>query len=335
VEEDNLLLKLEEISKRVDAFISKVVNVNEEPKELHQAAKHLIDAGGKRGRPYLVIKACELVGGDEETSIPVAAAVEMLHTFTLIHDDIMDKGNFRRGVKSVHRQWDAPTAILAGDLLFAKVFETIGKFVDREKVDKSAILDILTAMAEAAVLICDGQAYDLEFEGEQAVAEEDYFRMIGGKTATLWEASAKVGALIGGGSKKEIDHLSKFGLYAGISFQLIDDILGLVADEEIVGKSVGGDVKEGKMTLIMIHALKNASQSKKNRILATLGNSSASEAQLNEVTEIVRSLKSIDYVREKAKKCMEKALESLDIFPHCEAKEDLMGFARFIVERNF
>ncbi len=330
-----LMAKLEETRKRIDAFISEVVNIKEEPTELFKAAKHLIDAGGKRGRPYVALKACSLVGGEEEEAVPVAAALELLHTFTLIHDDIMDKGDFRRGVVSVHRQWDTSTAILAGDLLFAKVFETIVKFVDPKKVDEGRILKILQTVTEASISICKGQAYDMEFESRRAVSEEDYFKMIGGKTAALWEASAKAGAIAGGGSEREVKHLSRFGYYAGLAFQLVDDELGLVADEKVVGKSVGGDIREGKMTLIVIHALKNSSEDQKKRILKTLGDNSASQTQVREVIEIIRSLGSIDYVMGKAEDYINKAIESLEIFPDKEAKRDLVEFAEFIVERKF
>ena len=150
----NLSSQIVKSAEKVNRFIEEVVDLESEPKTLYKAARHIIDAGGKRLRPYLVLKSCKLVGGKEEDAIPTAAALELLHTFTLLHDDIMDKDEKRRGVPTVHKQWGVPIAIVAGDLLFAKVYEVITKFTDSKHVAPKRVVQVLKEISEATVTIC-------------------------------------------------------------------------------------------------------------------------------------------------------------------------------------
>ena len=326
--------QIAESAEKVNSFIEKVVDIEREPKQLYCASRQIIDAGGKRLRPFLVLKSCKLVGGREEDAIPTAAALELLHTFTLIHDDIMDKDEKRRGVPSVHTRWGEPIAIIAGDLLFAKVYESIISFTDIKHVTPKQILQVLKGISEATIAICEGQARDMMFENKNSVSEKEYFEMIKGKTAALFEASAKCGGIIGGASKRQIKYLGEFGNYSGISFQIIDDVLALTADEELLKKPVGNDIREGKQTLIIVHALEKASSSQKKKILETLGNKNASPEKIRDIIELISSLGAIDYAKLSAEKYIERAKDALTIFPKTKDKEDLMILSDLIFARQ-
>ena len=330
----DLSSQIAESAEKVNRFIEKVVDLEDEPQHLYRAARHIIDAGGKRLRPFLVLKSCKLVGGKEEDAIATAAAIELLHTFTLIHDDIMDKDEKRRGVPTVHNQWGVPIAIVAGDLLFAKVYEAITQFTDPKRVTAKRIVQVLKEVSEATVTICEGQTRDMMFESKKTVSEDEYFEMIQAKTAALFETSARCGGIIGGANNRQVERLGDFGRYAGIAFQVIDDVLALTADEKVLKKPVGNDIREGKRTLIVVHALEKASKNQKKTILETLGDGSASPERIQETIELIDSLGAIDYAKEVAEKYIEKAKEALANFPASEDREDLISLSDLIFARQ-
>jgi len=329
-----LSTQINESAERVNQFIEKVVDLNSEPGLLYEAARYIVDAGGKRLRPFLVLKSCRLVGGNEEDAVPTAAAIELLHTFTLIHDDIMDRDAKRRGVPTVHTKWDVPIAIVAGDLLFAKVYEAITKFTDTRRVSAKRVLQVMREVSEATVTICEGQTMDMMFETRETVSEKEYFKMISGKTAALFETSARCGGIIGGGKKRQINHLGKFGCFSGIAFQIIDDVLALTADEKVLKKPVGNDIREGKRTLIIVKALERASPSQRNVILETLGNKDASQEKIQATIELIDSLGAIGYAKRVADRYIKKAKDALATFPESEDKEDLLSLADLIFARQ-
>ncbi len=329
-----LSAQIAETAEKVNRFIEKVVDLEDEPTLLYRAARHIVDAGGKRLRPFTVLKSCKLVGGREEDAIPTAAALELLHTFTLLHDDIMDQDEKRRGVPTVHNQWGVPIAIVAGDLLFAKVYETITKFTDPKQVAPKRILQVLKEVSEATITICEGQTRDMMFESKETISEDEYFEMIQAKTAALFETSARCGGILGGANKSQVKRLGEYGRYAGVAFQVIDDILGLIADEKILKKPVGSDIREGKRTLIVVHALEKASKNQRKRILETLGNQSASPERIRETIELIDSLGAIDHAKEVAEEYIERAKEALAGFPASEDREDLISLSDLIFARK-
>ncbi|MBS7620428.1 polyprenyl synthetase family protein, partial [Candidatus Bathyarchaeota archaeon] len=217
------------------------------------AARHLLESGGKRIRPYILLKSCEIVGGDPNNAISFAAAVELLHNFSLIHDDIMDNDPLRRGVPTVHVKWGIPIAITSGDLLFAKTYESILKGKKISPLTHDRFIECIERITTATISICEGQAMDLSFQSSD-VGEDDYLKMIDGKTASLFKACAEIGGIVGGGESTEVRILGEFAWNSGVAFQLIDDYLGLIGDEKTLGKPVGSDIREGKKTLIIIHA---------------------------------------------------------------------------------
>jgi geranylgeranyl diphosphate synthase type I len=326
--------QIAESATKVDSFIQKIVDINSEPQLLYRASRQIIDAGGKRLRPFLVLKSCKLVGGREEDAIPTAAALELLHTFTLIHDDIMDQDEKRRGVPTVHTQWGVPIAIMAGDMLFATVYKAITSYTDTKHVTPKRILQVLKEISEATITLCEGQTRDMMFETKETVSEEEYFEMIKGKTAALFETSARCGGILGGATKKQVKRLGRFGHYSGIAFQVIDDILGLTADEKILKKPVGNDIREGKRTLMVVYALEKASKSQRKKILETLGNKDATPKQIQETINLIDSLGAISYAKKLAEKYIERAKKALASFPASEDREDLISLSDLIFDRQ-
>ena len=326
--------QIAESAEKVNCFIETVVDSESEPQVLYRAARHIIDAGGKRLRPFLVMKSCKMVGGREEDALPTASSLEMLHTFTLLHDDIMDQDEKRRGVPSVHTKWGVPVAIVAGDLLFAKVYEAITTYTDPKHVKPKRILQVIKEISEATVVLCEGQTFDMMFEDKETVSEAEYFKMIEGKTAALFEVSARCGGLLGGATKSQVKRLGEFGRYSGIAFQVIDDILALTADEKVLKKPVGNDIREGKRTLMIVYALEKASKSQRKKILETLGNKDASPEQIQETIRLIDSLGAIDYAKKLADRYIKKAKKALAKFPDSEDREDLISLADLIFARQ-
>lgn len=326
-----LLRALDLASKEVNAEIDRVFLDESEPKVIYEASKHLIHAGGKRLRPFLTLNACEIVGGRRESALQIAASIELIHNFTLIHDDIMDGDSTRRGAPTVHVLWGIPMAIIAGDMLFAKAYES----ALRAQASPSRILKIIAVVTNATISICEGQASDMLFEKRRDVSEKEYLNMIYKKTAALLEAAAKAGALIGGGITSQVKKLGNVARYAGLAFQIVDDILGLTADEKTLGKPVGSDIREGKSTILIIYALAHANIAQKQQVLSVLGNREATTDQLEKAIHTIQSLGSIEYATKRAEILINKAKSQLSIFPSSQSKNVLIDLCDYIMLRNY
>lgn len=326
--------KLEETAVKVEQYIEKLLE-SKKPEMLYEAGRHIIAAGGKRLRPYLVLKSCELVGGDSELAIPYAAALEILHNFTLIHDDIMDNDLLRRGVPTVHKKWGVPMAILGGDLLFVKVYQSMVEPAMKGAVPIDRALACIDRVTKATVTLCEGQALDIIYSGNEDISREDYISMVEGKTSALFRACAEVGAIIGGGETDDVETLGSFAWDSGVAFQIVDDILGVVSHEETLGKPVGSDIREGKKTLLMIHALEKATQAEKGELLNVLGNEDASEQDIVLATKILKKTGSIEYAREKADEYVNRAMDTISYFPDSESKEELIELIEYFTKRTY
>lgn len=291
------------------------------PTRLYSACKHITGAGGKRVRPLICLLSCEAVGGKMGGAVKTAAALELVHTFTLIHDDIMDCDELRRGKPSVHMVYGEATAILAGDLLFSKAFELCDAPAFR-------------VLARAASEICEGQEMDMSFEKAKGVSEEEYLEMIRKKTAVLLEAAAESGAILGKASKEQEKALADFGRDLGLAFQIHDDVLDLTADEQKLGKPVGSDIVEGKRSLVVIKALEELRGEKKEKLLLILDKAENSEAEVRAAVDLMDECGAIDYCRKKAASLSERAKESLSILPKSQAKDSLLELADFVVARE-
>ena len=301
------------------------------PKALRDSSNHLTSAGGKKIRPSLAVLSCQAVGGKSEYALKTAAAIELIHTFSLIHDDIMDKDDMRRGEPSVHVLWGEPMAILAGDTLFSKAFET----VIRTKIDDSSykrVNEALAVVVDSCIKICEGQACDMSFEEQFDVKESEYMNMIYKKTAALIAAATKAGAIMGGGTPEQVEALSEYGRLIGLSFQIQDDYLDVISDEESLGKPVGSDIVEGKMTLMVVKALAEASPEDKETLIAILKENNPD--RVDEAIGIFEKYGSIQYAHDLALDNVKKAKELLDILDDSEAKDALLLIADFVLQRQ-
>lgn len=316
----------ESIDNEIEASLSTI-----DPSKLCEASDHLIKAGGKKLRPALVVLSCEAVGGRSKDALKTAASMELIHTFSLIHDDIMDKDEMRRGKPSVHMLWGEPMAILAGDTLFSKAFETVLK-TDITNLPPQRVVYALKTVVDSCIKICEGQALDIGFEGKLDVKEDEYLTIIYKKTAALIAAATKAGAILGGGTDEQIEAISEYGRLIGMAFQIQDDYLDVVSVEEDIGKPVGSDIVEGKMTLMVVHALANASKEDKSRLISIL--ESNNEDLVVDAIEIFNKYGSIEYTRNIALDNVKTAKELLNVLEDSEAKESLKLIADFVLERT-
>jgi len=325
--------KLAENARMINGFLERELS-GQEPESLEKASLHLIEAGGKRLRPYMTIKACEAVGGRAEDAVPFAAAVEFLHNFTLVHDDVMDHDDLRRGKPTVHKVYGMPMAILAGDLLFAKVYDVIVR--NRPSgMSPERLLESIDKVTEATLILCQGQALDISLPSASDVTVDDYIYMVGAKTSALFRACAQVGALVGGGSTEQVDALGSFAWDAGVAFQIEDDVLGVTADEETLGKPVGSDIREGKKTLINIHALENATEEQRKLIDRAFGVEDASPGDIEAAIETLKEVGSVAYARSVADEYITRAFKSLEAIPATPAKSELKTLVKYFVRREY
>ena len=323
---------LKKYSTGVDGEIEKTLNTVD-PENLNVASKHLIKAGGKKIRPALVLLSAEAVGGAAQGAYKTAAAVELIHTFSLIHDDIMDKDEMRRGMPAVHTLWGEPMAILAGDILFSLAFELVAQ-THSEDIPSSRVVQALNTVVDACIKICEGQACDMSFEGKFDVKESEYLNMIYKKTSALIAAATKAGAILGGGTPQQVNALAEYGRLIGMAFQIQDDYLDVVSDEKQLGKPVGSDIVEGKMNLMVVHTLSAASPEDKDELISILNSQSEDEENVKKAISIFDKYGSINYARDIAQDNVKNAKKQLDLVEDSQAKEALFQMADFMLQRK-
>ena len=320
--------QIENNAKIVNKYLNSKLKGN--PKKLYDAAGHLIVNGGKRLRPYMVIRSCQILGGKSSTAMIAASAVEMVHNFTLVHDDIMDNDEMRHGVPTVHKKFGMPIAILAGDVLFSKAFQIISE----SKLSPNANAHLISRLAKACVDVCEGQLLDIKMADEKRIpTEAEYITMIGKKTAALFDVSCAMGAICATNKPKDISNLSTFGRNLGIAFQITDDLIGVMGDPKVTKKPVGNDLREGKKSLPILMAIKLAKGNEKKIILKAFGNSKISKKDLNRAVEVIRSLGIEEKVRNQALKYAEKSEKSLTKYKGT-AKVELVALLDFVVKRS-
>jgi len=320
--------QIEQNAKIVNKYLNSKLKGN--PKKLYDAAGHLIVNGGKRLRPYMLIRSCQILKGEVSKAMPAASAVEMVHNFTLVHDDIMDNDEVRHGVPTVHKKFGMPIAILAGDVLFSKAFQVITD----SKLSTNATTQLVSRLAKACVDVCEGQLLDIKMAEEKKIpAQAEYITMIGKKTAALFDVSCAMGAICATNKVKDITNLSSFGRNLGIAFQITDDLIGVMGDSKITKKPVGNDLREGKKSLPILMAIKSAKGNDKKIILKAFGNSKVSRKDLNMAVDVIRSLGIEENVRKQALKYAEKAEKSLAKYSG-SAKMELISLLDFVVKRS-
>jgi len=316
-----------------------------DPERLYEASRYLLDAGGKRLRPTVLLLVAEALADVEPLSadyrsfpslngsavdvMAAAVSVETIQSFTLIHDDIMDDDDLRRGVPAVHREYDLETAILAGDTLYSKAFE-IMLDTDAQADRTVRALDVL---ATTCTNICEGQALDVEFETSSGVLTEDYLEMVEQKTAVLYGASACVPALLLGADDETVEQLYGYGIDVGRAFQIQDDVLDLTVPSEKLGKQRGSDLVEGKQTLLTLHAREQGVDV--DSLVDAKSVESVTEAEIDDAVAELEAAGSIDYARDTASELVETGKERLEVLPDNEARHLLEQIADYLIERGY
>lgn len=245
------MLTATEIQEKVNAYIASLP-YERKPKSLYDPIEYVLAAGGKRIRPSFVLMAYNLFHDDVDRILPVATALETYHNYTLLHDDLMDKADMRRGRPTVHKKWDDNTAILSGDTMLVLAYEHLAK------CDTKYLKPALNLFTETALEVSEGQQFDMEFETRNDVAEEEYIEMIRLKTSVLLACALKMGAVVAGASDADANALYAFGEKVGLAFQLQDDLLDVYGDPKVFGKAIGGDITSNKKTFMLINAFNRA-----------------------------------------------------------------------------
>ena len=245
------MLTATEIQEKVNAYIASLP-YERKPKSLYDPIEYVLAAGGKRIRPSFVLMAYNLFHDDVDRILPVATALETYHNYTLLHDDLMDKADMRRGRPTVHKKWDDNTAILSGDTMLVLAYEHLAK------CDTKYLKPALDLFTETALEVSEGQQFDMEFETRNDVAEEEYIEMIRLKTSVLLACALKMGAVVAGASDADANALYAFGEKVGLAFQLQDDLLDVYGDPKVFGKAIGGDITSNKKTSMLINAFNRA-----------------------------------------------------------------------------
>jgi|TARA_B110000879_G_scaffold26298_1_gene35597 octaprenyl-diphosphate synthase len=286
---------------------------------------YIVDAGGKRLRPMLVLLTARACGVKSDQHINMAAVIEFIHTATLLHDDVVDMSTLRRGRPTVNAQWNNPSSVLVGDFIYSRAFQVLVKIGD---------MRIMEIMADTTNKIAEGEVLQLISKSNPNSTEALYMQVIQNKTAILFEAAAKSGAMLSGADQKSVSAMAEFGLQLGLAFQLIDDALDYIGDAEELGKNVGDDLAEGKSTLPLIYTMANSSSADRDLIQQSLRAESLTSQQLQEVIALVKNSGALEYTQELASTKTTAAVKALEALPNSEYKTALKDLVEFSLTRK-
>ena len=292
---------------------------------IKEIVNYIIKSGGKRVRPVLVILSAKLCGYRGNKHIPFAAIIEFIHTATLLHDDVVDNAGTRRGASTVNMVWGNEPSVLVGDFLYSKSFELMSGEGNHE---------ILKIISQATTALSEGEILEILKTAKTDTTEKDYFDIIGNKTAVLFSAACEIGAILGNVTAKQRDALKTFGYKLGIAFQLRDDILDYTSYDDVLGKHVGTDLKEGKITLPFIHALKSASEKEKLSVSKIINKKNISQRDFEWVSKLIDKYNGISYASETTEKYLKDAKEYLNQFPVSQYKNALLSLADSMLKRE-
>lgn len=290
---------------------------------IHQISEYIIHSGGKRLRPALVLMAGDLCGTVNTGHHALAAIIEFIHTATLLHDDVVDASDLRRGKSTANHVYGNPASVLVGDFLYSRAFQMM------VRLQNMRVMDIL---ADATNIISEGEVLQLLNVRNISVTEQDYLQVIHFKTAKLFEAATRLGAVHCGSTSAQEDALARYGMHLGTAFQLIDDVLDLNGDSVSIGKTLGNDLAEGKVTLPMLYAIQQAPTVQADLVKQALLEGQVT--QLQAVLNVLHAVKAFDYVRSVAEREAELAVKALEGFVDSAAKQALLNLARFSVNRQ-
>ncbi len=299
------------------------------PLTLYAPARYILEGKGKRIRPFLSLLASEAVCGSSENALNVALAVEILHNFTLIHDDIMDQAELRHGRPTVHKQWNINSAILSGDMMIAYAYELA---LQAQSNRHSELIHILN---DANITICEGQALDMELEEKKDATITDYLDMISKKTGRLISAALEAGGVAGNATDEQLQKLVLFGEKIGQAFQIQDDYLDIMADHGKSGKMVGGDVINGKKTYLLLRSLELTSGAEHDLLNDIIINKGIGAERVPDVKKIYGRCGVLEETATLINRNTEEALTAINDLPHAEGREYLRGFANILLKRDF
>lgn len=310
--------------RRVEAGFKE--NLDSKVKLVGKVGEYILNSGGKRIRPLLMLLATRLCGYKGDKHIPLAGVVEFIHTATLLHDDVVDNATLRRGSASANAVWGDGASILVGDYLLSKAF-----FLAVEHGDER----ILKVLSRTTTQMAEGEVLQLLKHSDINTTEEEYLDVVTNKTAVLFSASARVAARLGEMSPEEEEALAGFGMNLGIAYQLMDDCLDYVSTDEDLGKSVGNDLREGKVTMPLIQTYRSADDAERRLIKGAIEADELDDDTFERVMETVKRYDGISYTGGRAHACIEEAKKKLDVFGPEVEKMALMAVADFVIERTF
>jgi octaprenyl-diphosphate synthase len=290
---------------------------------INQLADYIIAGGGKRLRPLLVLLSARACGIHDQRHVDLAAIIEFIHTATLLHDDVVDASNLRRGRETANAIWGNEASVLVGDFLYSRAFQMMVKVND---------MRVMQIMADATNLISEGEVLQLMNINDPDTTEARYMDVIRRKTATLFEAGARLGAVIANCPDHEQEALARYGLHLGIAFQLVDDMLDYSASADELGKNIGDDLAEGKPTLPLIHVLRHGTPAQQNLVRDAIEHGGLDH--IADILTVIRQSGALDYVAAKAREHRQQALDSLSLLPQSRYLDGMKNLAEFAVERS-
>jgi len=315
------------VNKRIEKCIPRVG----QPVTLYKPIWELLDRGGKRLRPSLTFLFCEAVGGRARNALAAAAAVEILHNMTLIHDDIEDDSELRRGKPCIHIMFGLPAAVNCGDAMLIKALG-VASDVPLSEAKRNQLVQ---KFVDRAFQITKGQALEFELKSQENFTDEDVIKVFRSKTGVLIALACEAGAIVGGARKNQLSVATQFGESIGVGFQVVDDLLNVVGDVRKYGKEIGGDIREGKRTIMAAHLVRSASRDDRDQFLSLLGKSAISSEEVSQAIGMYRKYGSLQYAKKVADKYVENGLRALTRLPKSDAREMLGALARFLVQREF
>ncbi len=321
-----------ELRAEVERKIESILPRGKKPFEVYGIIWDFLDRGGKRFRPLMCITSCEAFGGRKEDALPVAASIELFHNFTLVHDDIEDNSLMRRGKPCLHISYGLPLALNAGDGLFMASWKSIFE----SQIPPETTIAVGKCLYDAYLAVLEGQAVELNWHKNSVwgIKIEDYNSMVRGKTGALIGGACKAGAIIGGADKEAQGALWEFGNEVGVAFQVQDDILNVTGDFEKYKKEIGGDIIEGKRTVMVIDLLSKCTKPEAEKCKSILGNPEATKVQVEYVIGLMEKYGSVGYATAYAKKLLKSAKSRLSILPKNDASQKLNKIADFLVDRE-
>ena len=310
---------LEKLESSIDELISTRVSY------IKEIVTYIIKSGGKRVRPVLVMLCSKLCGYRGRKHIPYAAIIEFIHTATLLHDDVVDNAKTRRGLSTVNTVWGNEPSVLVGDFLYSRSFELMSRDGNNE---------ILKTISKVTTALSEGEILEIVKTADVETTEKDYYEIIGNKTAVLFGAACEIGAILGQRPDNERRALRNFGYDLGIAFQLMDDVLDYTSYNDVLGKRVGTDLKEGKVTLPLIHVLRNAGEKNKARIEKIFAKPRITQRDFDRVLAIIEKNGGIAYTLEATERHLTQAKRYLDVFPTSRYKTALLELADYMLKRE-